>query len=299
MKAGIIGLGNIAQKAYLPILSSRDDLNLALFTQDKEKLNYLSNKHNIKETVKNIDELIKQKIELAFVHASTSAHYNIVKKLLKNKIHVYVDKPLSTNIEKTRYIYKLAEQNNLYLKVGFNRRYVPFYSEVKTTSGSKLVIMQKNRANNPRSVRQVIYDDYIHIIDTINWMIGGTLETKVVDYKLKNKKLSKIIVTFKNNTNTGIGIMNRNNGLAEEKIEVLGENSKKKVDNLKSLKIYKNNKKEIQKSKSWEPMLKTKGFAPIVDEFINSVKHNEYDVEMRELDLQTHEICEKIIRKIS
>ena len=299
MKAGMIGLGNIAQKAYLPILSARDDLNLVLFTQNKEKLNYLNNKYNIKETAKSIDELINKNIKLAFVHASTSAHYNIAKKLLKNNIHVYVDKPLSTNIKKTREINKLARQKNLFLKVGFNRRHVPFYNELKENSGSKLIIMQKNRANNPRPVKEVIYDDYIHIIDTINWMIGGTLDIKVVDYKLKNEKLSKIIVTFKNKDNTGIGIMNRNNGKAEETLEVLGENSKKKVDGLLNLEIYKDNKKEILTSQSWQPMLKSKGFAPIVDEFINLIKNDEYEIEMSEMDLQTHEICEKIIKEIS
>ena len=38
MRIGIIGLGDIAQKAYLPVLNEKEGIELVLCTRNKEKL---------------------------------------------------------------------------------------------------------------------------------------------------------------------------------------------------------------------------------------------------------------------
>ena len=95
MKIGIIGLGNIAQKAYLPVISGMNDVELVLCTRNPETLNRVSAMYRIPQCVQTVDELIERGINAAFVHSATEAHAEITEKLLNNDIDVYVDKPIA------------------------------------------------------------------------------------------------------------------------------------------------------------------------------------------------------------
>lgn len=59
MKIGIIGLGDIAQKACLPLITRRRDLELVLCTRDSLTLGKLSGEYGIGNTVvRNLDRII-------------------------------------------------------------------------------------------------------------------------------------------------------------------------------------------------------------------------------------------------
>lgn len=45
MKIGIIGLGDIAQKAYLPIITQHSDVELVFCTRNSEVLNQLARRY--------------------------------------------------------------------------------------------------------------------------------------------------------------------------------------------------------------------------------------------------------------
>ena len=47
MKIGIIGLGGIAQKAYLPVLTQMKDVELILSTRNQETLKSIQEKYHI------------------------------------------------------------------------------------------------------------------------------------------------------------------------------------------------------------------------------------------------------------
>lgn len=112
MKIGIIGLGDIAQKAYLPVLSEKEGIDLVLCTRNQEKLEKLAKKYRLTEYVQTVDELIKLKIDAVFISTPSAAHFEITKKLLEHGIHVYIDKPISMNLDETKQIVQLAEEQN-------------------------------------------------------------------------------------------------------------------------------------------------------------------------------------------
>lgn len=45
MKIGIIGLGDIAQKAYLPVITQHSDVELVFCTRNSEVLNQLARRY--------------------------------------------------------------------------------------------------------------------------------------------------------------------------------------------------------------------------------------------------------------
>lgn len=149
MKIGIIGLGDIAKKAYLPVLSEKEGIELVLCTRNVETLNSLSKKYRIQEKVKSVEELINIGIDAAIVSTATKAHFEIAETLLSNGINTYIDKPISMNFHETEKIVNLAKENGKIAMVGFNRRFIPKVKELKEKGKASLIIMQKNRFSSP------------------------------------------------------------------------------------------------------------------------------------------------------
>lgn len=114
MKIGVLGLGNIAQKAYLPLYSLfQDELEVVLVSRDLTKAEALRKKYGFQKVLSSLEELLKENIEACFVHTATHTHYEICKELLKAGIAVYVDKPISENLEETKELMNLAKKKKL------------------------------------------------------------------------------------------------------------------------------------------------------------------------------------------
>ena len=129
MKIGVIGLGNIAQKAYLPTYSEcRHLAEFVLATRNPETRQEIADQYGFTETVGTIEELIEAKIDACFVHVATKVHGAVVRQLLQAGIHVFVDKPLSEELAEVKELQALAVAKNLRLMVGFNRRYRRLFS---------------------------------------------------------------------------------------------------------------------------------------------------------------------------
>ncbi|WP_339060436.1 Gfo/Idh/MocA family oxidoreductase [Tepidibacillus marianensis] len=244
MKVGVIGLGKIAEKAYLPVISAIPGIELLFASRNRDKLRFLADKYRVNQRVSNVDELIEKGIDIAFVHTSTESHGTIIKKLLENHIAVYVDKPISYSIEETREIVQLAQKNNTKMMVGFNRRYAPMYHRLRGEHESKILIMQKNRIESIKSIREVIYDDFIHIVDTLRFFTNGDINNFDVDSVVENGKLIQVILYLKGNGYTAIGIMNRNHAINEEILEYSIPKRKWIVKNLSEVIEYENNEEK-------------------------------------------------------
>ncbi|SFE96902.1 virulence factor [Bacillus sp. OV194] len=165
MKIGIIGLDDIAAKAYLPVLSEKEGIELVLCTRNTETLNRLSEKYRIQEKVPTVDELITKGIDAAFVSTATEAHFEIAEKLLKSGIHTYIDKPISMSLQETENIVKLAKESGSIAMAGFNRRFIPKVNELIEHGKASLILMQKNRYSSPDFIRRSVVEDFIHVVE--------------------------------------------------------------------------------------------------------------------------------------
>ncbi|MGV3465192.1 MAG: Gfo/Idh/MocA family protein [Heyndrickxia sp.] len=298
LKIGIIGLGDIAAKAYLPVYGERDDVEFHLFTRNKERLSSISAQYRFQHIHESIESLIESGIKGAFVHSSTESHVEIVHKLLSNQIHVYVDKPISYNYESAKQLVELAEKNKLLLMVGFNRRYAPAYQKLKELQKPNMIIMQKNRNALPNDIRTFVFDDYIHVLDTIKYLFPVPIEDIVVSGRKEGNNLYHAVVQFIAKGCTAIGIMNRDSGTAEEKLEVMCPDEKRVATNVADVTIYQDRNELKLVGNDWEPTLHKRGFYQLVDEFIQSIKEGAATKVSARDALETHEICELVVSKL-
>jgi virulence factor len=300
MKFGVIGLGNIAQKAYLPVYSSMKDIDFHFYTRNQQKLEALGNQFRFKNLHSELESLLNSGISGAFVHSSTSSHEEIVHELLRRNIHVFVDKPITDHYEETKSLVELAEQNGLILMTGFNRRYATSYTKLKEVASPNMVIVQKNRKNLPSELRTFIYDDFIHIIDTMRYLFPYPIADLIVNGRMVGDTLYHVIVQFiSQGGETAVGIMNRDNGTNEEIAQVMGPYEKRSVYNVSKLVISKDMEEIEIRGGDWESTLSKRGFEQMVSEFIHSVRSGSKPRNSSLDALMTHEICEKIIRRLS
>lgn len=299
LKLGVIGLGDIAKKAYLPVLSSLEDVELHLYTRNQTTLSQMGDKYRFKNLHQSLDSLIKSGIKGAFVHSSTESHEEVVRELLSKNIHVYVDKPFTYDYQTSKSLVEMAECKSLILMAGFNRRYAPTYQKLKEINEPNMIIMQKNRNGLPTDVRPFVFDDFIHVIDTLRYLFPYPIEDIIVNGKKRDGKLYHVIVQFISSGATAIGIMNRDSGTVEEKLEVMSSTEKGTVNNVSELVIHKGGDQTRVSFSDWEPTLHKRGFEQIITDFIQAVQSNTSSRISGRDALLTHEICEEIVEKLS
>lgn len=298
MKIGMIGIGDIAQKAYLPVVTRVKDIEIALCSRNEELLKELMRSYRGLTYFTDVDQLIASGIDAVFVHAATSAHYGICKKLLEHGIHVYVDKPISYDIEETRQLYELAKEKNVILRVGFNRRRAPLMQELKEIGNPDIILYQKNRVNQPAPIREYIYDDFIHVVDSIRFLLEDDEVSYNVKGKVENNLLYSVTLQLLGEHAVAVGVMNRESGRTEEKVEYISPGEKRIIEDLNTLTVYRNGVETRKKFGDWDPVLYRRGFHQIVEEFIMDIESGQGFVASDEDSLITHELCELIVDQL-
>lgn len=294
----MIGIGDIAQKAYLPVLSRYSDIELHLCTRNQDVLHTMADMYKIKHTYTAIDDLIQSGIQAAFVHSSTESHPEIIDALLTHHIHVFVDKPISYDSETATRLVQKAKQKNLLLMVGFNRRFAPPYNILKELQNPNLIIVEKHRAHHPDTIRRFIFDDFIHVIDTLLNLFPYPLERFSINGRQKDGKLHHVILQLESNQGTAIGMMNRDSGMNEEVVKVFSPEETRVVKNINEMTWLQGRQTRNLGVDDWEPTLHKRGFHHMTRLFIDSVKNKAADTWDYEVDLQRHTIAEMIVHAL-
>ncbi|MET8945959.1 Gfo/Idh/MocA family oxidoreductase [Streptomyces sp. NPDC004542] len=293
MKVGCIGLGDIAQKAYLPVLAAQPGIDLHLHTRTPATLARVADGLHLPAGRRHptLDALLAQDLDAAFVHASTVAHPEIVTRLLEAGVPTYVDKPLAYELADSERLVELAERRGVSLAVGFNRRYAPGYAQC-ADHPRELIIMQKNRVGLPEEPRSVILDDFIHVVDTLRFLVPGPVDDVTVRARTEDGLLHHVVLQLAGDGFTALGVMNRLSGSAEEILEVSGQDTKRQVVNLAEIIDHKG-QPTVRRRGDWVPVARQRGIEQAVLAFLTAVRAGEV-LSARDA-LVSHEVCERVV----
>ncbi|MBZ3902250.1 Gfo/Idh/MocA family oxidoreductase [Streptomyces brasiliscabiei] len=296
MKVGCIGLGDIAQKAYLPVLGTRPGLELHLQTRTPATLARVADGLRLPPGQRHadLDALLAEGLDAAFVHAPTGAHPEIVARLLEAGVPTYVDKPLAYELADSERLVRLAEERNVGLAVGFNRRYAPGYAQC-ADHPRELILMQKNRIGLPELPRTMILDDFIHVVDTLRFLVPGEIEDVTVRARTEDGLLHHVVLQLSGDGFTALGVMNRLSGSAEEILEVSGQDTKRQVVNLAEVVDHKG-QPSTRRRGDWVPVARQRGIEQAVLAFLDAVRAGKVP-DARDA-LATHELCERVVRSV-
>ncbi|MEV8566486.1 Gfo/Idh/MocA family oxidoreductase [Streptomyces sp. NPDC051322] len=293
MKVGCIGLGDIAQKAYLPVLTTTPGIELHLQTRTPATLSRTAETYRIPadRCHADLDGLLAEGLDAAFVHASTAAHPDIVARLLEAGVATYVDKPLAYRLADSERLVRLAEQRGVSLAVGFNRRFAPGYAQC-ADHPRELILMQKNRVGLPEDPRTLVLDDFIHVVDTLRFLAPGPVERMDVQARIRGGLMHHVVLHLSGDGFSAIGTMNRMNGSTEEILEVSGQETKRQVFNLGEIVDHKG-QPSVRRRGDWVPVARQRGIEQCVTAFLDAVRAGEL-LSAQEA-LRTHELCERVV----
>jgi virulence factor len=297
---GMVGLGNIAQKAYLPILSKETDWNfIGAFSPNKEKRKKVCKQYRINEFSSVLD--LTQNCDAVFVHSSTSSHYEVVSKLLKSGKDVYVDKPLAATVEEAEKLVELSERHARKLMVGFNRRFAPMYVKAKAEAKEIAWIrIDKHRMNSvgPQSYEFTILDDYLHLIDTARWLSDGDLNITNghIQVNDENQLLHTHHCFASSQGSTVTTAMHRSAGTNSEQIELVTNGTIIRVKNMHTIETEQENTITASSPPSWETTLKQRGFEGSIYHFIQCIIDDKQPVVDGFEGLKSQMLIEKLLR---
>ncbi|GLZ07066.1 oxidoreductase [Actinomadura sp. NBRC 104412] len=294
LKVGVIGLGDIARKAYLPVLTAQPGLELHLHTRTPATLDRVGDAYRIPHRHATLDDLLARKPDAAFVHAPTADHRAIAERLLGAGVPTYVDKPLADNLADATHLVELAERTGTGLMAGFNRRYAPGYRAL-LNHPRDLIVLQKNRFHLPAAPRPVVFDDFIHVVDTLRFLVPGEVTHTDVRTRVVGGALHHIVLTLSGDGFTAIGIMNRSNGSTEEILEVMGRDTKRVVHDLGDVVDHRGDQcgTLLRRRGDWTPVPHQRGIEQITLTFLDRVRTGEHPSAADALE--THRLCERIV----
>ncbi|MFC9735557.1 Gfo/Idh/MocA family protein [Streptomyces roseolus] len=294
MKIGCIGLGDIAQKAYLPVLATLPGAELHLQTRTPATLARVADTFHVPAARRHrdLEGLLAAGLDAAFVHASTAAHAEIAGRLLDAGVPTYVDKPLAYEYADSERIVELAEKRGVPLAVGFNRRLAPGYAQC-LDHPRELILMQKNRIGLPEDPRTFVLDDFIHVVDTLRFLLPGEADHIDVRARVRDGLMHHVVLQLSGDGFTAIGVMNRMNGSTEEVLEVSGQDTKRQVLNLAEIVDHKG-QPSVRRRGDWVPVARQRGIEQAVHAFLDAVRDGTV-LSARDA-LLTHALCERVVR---
>lgn len=196
------GRNHVRVLSQLGKLTAVCDLNADLSKQYGATYK-VNNYTSISEMTKNED------IQGAVVCTPTSTHFKVASELIKQGIHVFVEKPLTYHSKDGEDLIKLAEKNNVKLTCGYIERFNPAVSLVKDKVRSKehgdLLMLEFHRENRmPLHIKDVgiIYDTSVHDIDTALWLFDDTPQqvfAKSGQNRHEHEDFATLMLSFSNN----------------------------------------------------------------------------------------------------
>ncbi|MDH6365416.1 virulence factor [Enterococcus sp. PF1-24] len=299
MKIGVIGLGDIAKKAYMATYSQHREQAQFLFSSrsnQKQLRQWLKDSYNFDEFYPSLTELIAAGIEACFIHAGTSSHYELAKQCLTNGIHVYLDKPISQNLAEVQELTQLAEAKNCIFMVGFNRRFAPLVEKLKEIPEKRIIKLQKNVSGLNQDTEFAIYDVFSHLVDTLVYLLDEPIQAihpRVVE---EDGSFSFAVVSFETTHSSGVLTMDYHSGSSSEVYEITSPTGTHRLTELVEYEWLTDQGNLTKKYGSWESTLYKRGFEQMLLEFIAAVKNQSQEHLKQEKILLTHQLCDEIIK---
>jgi len=167
LSIGVIGVGHLG-KLHSKMFSQINNCDfVGVFDANQEQAKSVADEFGVK-SFESIDELLSN-VKAVSVAATTTAHYEVAKKCFEKNIHVFVEKPITADIEEGEELVKLAKEKNLKFQVGHIERFNPGLLSLESFISDPMFIQSDRLAQfNPRGTDvAVVLDLMIHDIDII------------------------------------------------------------------------------------------------------------------------------------
>ena len=303
MRIGMIGLGDIARKMYLPLLATRSDAELVgVMSKSTETVASVRRAYRVGGST-HVDDLLALEPDLVFIHAPTDAHHELVSACLSAGIGVYVDKPLAPTLAQCEDLAVQAARAGTLLAVGFNRRFAPMYLRARDwlADGGELAYatMEKHRAGMyDQSPRQAVFDDLIHVLDTLCWLLGPAVELSSSQLRIDDSgRFTRAMGSLRAGRSDATFAMVRASGADTERLALHGSGRAAEISDLERGAFdVRESDQQVATFGSWESVAQRRGFDALVRHVLDCVGAPDRCEVGAERVLPTHRLAEAVTR---
>ncbi|EGR0287057.1 Gfo/Idh/MocA family oxidoreductase [Vibrio cholerae] len=305
MKIAMIGLGDIAQKAYLPVLAQWPDIELVLCTRSPIVLKTLATRYRVSATCTDYRDVLQHGVDAVMIHAATDVHSTLAAFFLRLGIPTFVDKPLAASAQECEILYELAEKYHQPLYVGFNRRHIPLYNQhlselaQQECGALRSLRWEKHRHALPGDIRTFVFDDFIHPLDSVNLSRQCNLDDLHLTYHMSEGLLARLDVQWQTGDTLLHASMNRQFGITTEHVTASYDNVAYLFDSFTQGKMWRDNQESRVALKDWTPMLSSKGFEAMVQDWLQVAAAGRLPTHIIERNLASHQLAEAICQQIT
>jgi len=167
LKVGVLGAGHLG-KIHLKLLNQSSKYNLVgFYDADKENSEKVAAEFGY-TAYHDLDQLIAD-VDVVDVVTPTLAHFDVAKKVISAKKHLFIEKPITNTFEEAQELIKMASENGVKGQVGHVERFNPAFRSVVDRIENPMFIEAHRLAEfNPRGTDvPVVLDLMIHDIDAI------------------------------------------------------------------------------------------------------------------------------------
>tara|TARA_B100000029_G_scaffold492174_1_gene553132 strand:- start:388 stop:1278 length:891 start_codon:yes stop_codon:yes gene_type:complete len=239
---GVIGIGNWG-KNLIRDFSKISEIKKCTNKGNSKNIRWLKKNYPSIEYVSNKNEILNDKeINAVIISTPIKTHYSIVKKALLSKKHVFVEKPLCTNLSDAKELIKIAKRNNLLLFVG----HIFLFNEVlkkiiEISKNENFLYIQFQWEKFGTFDGDIFFDLLSHDISIILKLFGKPKKSKILSSIGFISKCDLLTLNFELPENKKCQIhLNR---FSDKKQKITRIFTEKNVYVWDDLKLYRNNKK--------------------------------------------------------
>jgi len=282
MKVGVIGVGYWGIKHVDEYIQLGHDVIIC----DKSQGNIKNCKKRFDTVeVKNLETILNEKeVTCVSICTPNDTHYDIASKCLIAKKHVFLEKPISTNIEDANKLIELSERNNVILQVGhiyrFNNSVQKARELINNFELGHIYSVNFSWTNFERvfNDKGIILDLGIHPVDIIDNIFCGDYENiKCRGWGFRQKDTEFAIINYKLITSENKSIfvnieLSWLNPIRKREMVVIGSKKTLQVDCVNQKIFLIDN---ISKNKKEIPITPNNTIRDELEYFINSSEKNQ------------------------
>ena len=277
MRVGLIGLGGIARKAYLPVLTCLEGVELLFCSRTPSTVARLQAQYRVSQGTTSLDELLAWRPETAFVLTPSPDHKATVARLLRAGVDVFVEKPASMGSADTRELAELADGMGRVLMVGFNRHYAPLHQKARAAWGDRpirLCLLEKQRSSPLHADLYSQYvDDTIHLIELLRSFCGDASPVHTLHQVCEERLVGAVSTLRLGGGGCGVVATSLQSGHWSERYAMHGGGASLYVEAFSSVRLVcAEGAQEWGASQgSWTRMLEQRGFVGQIAHFLDCV----------------------------
>jgi predicted dehydrogenase len=246
MKALVIGCGSIGSR-HLHNLKQIGFSNIAIYDSDKQKVDGLAKQYAVKK-FDNLDVALNTfEPNFSVICTYPNSHMDLTSKCVDANSHVFIEKPISSDLNGVETMMKKADKKKLKIAVGYNLRFDPGLELLKKN-------IKKNKTFPPMSILTewghnikwwrpstnfknhyilqkgsgIILDDS-HEYDYVRWLLDDEVESvycqtrKAKTIKTQTESIAAIVMKFKKGT-IATFVIDYMRPYYERRCHIIGEN---------------------------------------------------------------------------